>query len=268
MCQAKAQGGRRCAAHAVGDYTKAIFSKRATPETVKAKASDVIVSPVGKTYYEDRGSELVTVGAENAEKANRNAAFLKAARFHKEDLAKPIERDENLPEMDYMSNSEKAEYSRLVSDEQRKDWWNTKAKEDKALMEQSAKEWRNDPTAYYDRLSMPDEHADMVTKKDMPPEYLRVIAKTTKDKNVRRIAVRRYAEMIGSSASAVEEELGEPVYEADKRLNDYYIEKEKEKEAEVARREYFREKEQERKKEVKKEKRKNAFSKFLKSLWK
>lgn len=268
MCQAKAQGGRRCAAHAVGDYTKAIFSKRATPETVKAKASDVIVSPVGKTYYEDKGSELVTVGAENAEKANRNAAFLKAAKFHQEHLAQPIERDENLPEMDYMTETEKAEYSRFVSDEQRKDWWNKKAKEDKAIMEESAKEWRDDPSSYYDRLSMPSEHADLVTKKDLPEDYLRILAVTTKDRNVRRIAVRRYAELKGVTASAVEDEFGEPVYEADKRRDNYITEIEDEKEAEVTRREYFRDKEQERKKEVKKVNRKNAFTKFLKNLWK
>lgn len=264
MCQAKSQGGRRCAGHAVKDYVTSIASKRATKESVTTKAEDVIISPVGKTYFEEKGQELVSVGAYNAEQANRNAAFLKAAKFHQTELApKPVS-TVSRPEMDYMSETEKAEYSKFASDEQRKEWWDNKAKEDKAIMEQSAKEWRNDPSAYYDRLSMPSEHADLVNRKDIPEEYLRIIATTTLDKNVRRNAIKNYASKKGVSPEVAEADFGIAEYEIDKQREDYIKEMEAEKRLEDNRNEFLKEKAKGNKRGVNKP---SLFKRIFKAFW-
>lgn len=221
MCQSKANGGRRCAAHAVSDFAKSIVSKRATIESVTNKAEDVIISPAGKSYYEQKSQELISTGSQNTEKANRNVAFLKAVKSHQTELSAPVSVIDELPEMDYMSETDKGEYSQLNSNVERKQWWDKKAEEDKVIMEEATNDWRNDKLAYYDRLSMPSEHSIMAGDKNMPMDYLRIIAVTTMDKKTRKLAIANYAKQRGVPADVVEAEFGEAKYDIEESTNEH-----------------------------------------------
>lgn len=213
MCEAKRDGGRRCAKHTLMAIGAALKNNR-SDKVVKEKATDYLVTPKVAGLFKEEGEAKAALGIQKVKAASEDLTFLNALQDNITLLENKNSIEQEM-ERDYLSKSDQLEYDQLNSDEEKKSWFNTKIKENEEAWEEVENEWRQMESSLYDRVSIPEEH-NIILKQALsnspkelpiPLDYVLVIGRNTNDPAIRRKAIKVLVEKENYSEEAAELEI-------------------------------------------------------------
>lgn len=194
MCQSKAQGGQRCYNDECPIYKNAI--KHGNVDRAKQGGRSLILTPNSIENYNEQGNTLIEENKPVISESTENVVVLEELENKIQVLEEYSKVKNSVPSEKEMEDKLSALQARLEATALRQE--NEEYVDNSEIYNGTNEEdlhFHNNPDTLMQRVDMPSEHDQILKEKNVDEFYLKRIAETTTDKNIRARALGRYAKL-------------------------------------------------------------------------